>query len=175
MIFATSVESFCGRIFVESDGNAITRIAFAGTFRGKKNPLPHAVPADEAESRCPPLRRAREQLAEYFAGTRRAFDLPLAESAGTPFSREVRAALEKIPFGETRAYGEIAAELGRPRAARAVGAACRANPFQIVVPCHRVVGGNDALTGYAGGLGAKLALLDFERRAGPFLICKKSV
>lgn len=103
----------------------------------------------------------RRQLADYFAGRRRTFDLPLALE-GTPFQRRVWAALREIPYGETRTYGELAARLGDPKLARAAGAANGANPVSILVPCHRVIGAGGALTGYAGGLDLKAALLRLE-------------
>lgn len=109
------------------------------------------------------LVRAAAQLAEYFAGERAEFDIPLAPR-GTGFQRLVWAALEQIPFGETRSYGELAAGLGRPSASRAVGAANGKNPISILVPCHRVIAGSGALTGYAGGLAAKRWLLAHEAR-----------
>lgn len=104
------------------------------------------------------------QLAEYFAGRRTAFDLPLAP-AGTPFQRDVWRSLREIPYGETVSYGELAGQLGRPRASRAVGAANGRNPLAVVVPCHRVIGAGGALTGYAGGLDRKRELLALEVRA----------
>ena len=104
----------------------------------------------------------RAQLAEYFAGRRTAFDLPLAPR-GTPFQRRVWAELERIPFGRTLTYRALATRLGSTGAARAVGAACGRNPLAIVVPCHRVVGAGGRLTGYAGGLAAKSFLLELER------------
>ena len=107
------------------------------------------------------LGAARAQLTEYFAGERTAFELPL-RPAGGPFQLRVWAALLCIPYGETTSYGELARELGAPGAARAVGAANGANPLAIVVPCHRVIGASGALTGYAGGLECKRALLDLE-------------
>ncbi|MEO8690250.1 MAG: methylated-DNA--[protein]-cysteine S-methyltransferase [Solirubrobacteraceae bacterium] len=107
------------------------------------------------------LAGAREQLTEYFAGERTAFDLPL-RPAGAPFQLRVWEALLRIPYGETASYGELARELGHPTAARAVGAANGRNPIAIVVPCHRVIGSNGSLTGYAGGLECKRALLDLE-------------
>jgi methylated-DNA-[protein]-cysteine S-methyltransferase len=110
----------------------------------------------------PLLEKARAQLSAYFAGRRVAFDLPLA-MAGTPFQRDVWAALRAIPLGETRAYVDLAVKLGRPAAVRAVGAANGRNPISIVVPCHRVVGKSGALTGYAGGMEAKRWLLEHER------------
>ena len=110
----------------------------------------------------PVLARARRQLAEYFAGERTRFDLPL-RAEGTEFQRRVWAALSGIPYGETRSYAEMAAELGRPRAVRAVGAANGRNPLPIVVPCHRVIGSDGSLTGFGGGLPTKAWLLRHER------------
>lgn len=102
------------------------------------------------------------QLAEYFAGDRKSFDLQL-NPKGTEFQKRVWAQLVAIPFGETRSYGQLAAALGNPGASRAVGRANATNPIAIVVPCHRVIGTNGTLTGYAGGLSMKEALLDLER------------
>lgn len=108
------------------------------------------------------LGEARRQLAEYFAGTRRVFDLPLAP-AGTDFRRRVWEALVAVPWGRTTTYGAIAAGLGLPPgASRAVGAANGANPLPIVLPCHRVLGSDGSLTGYAGGLARKAVLLRLE-------------
>jgi methylated-DNA-[protein]-cysteine S-methyltransferase len=108
-----------------------------------------------------PFAPARRQLEEYFAGERTAFELPLRRT-GTPFQRQVWSALDRIPYGETRTYGELAATVGRPRAARAVGAANGQNPFCIVVPCHRLVGSGGGLVDYAAGLEVKRWLLDHE-------------
>jgi methylated-DNA-[protein]-cysteine S-methyltransferase len=107
------------------------------------------------------LRTAEEQLREYFDGSRRTFDLPL-DLRGTPFRLAVWQALLEIPFGRTVSYGDIARQIGKPTAVRAVGAANGANPIGLVVPCHRVVGSDGALTGYAGGLAAKRTLLSHE-------------
>lgn len=109
----------------------------------------------------PVLREAERQLGEYFAGERQAFELPL-HFHGTDFQKRVWAQLLLIPFGETRSYGEIARALGQPSASRAVGAANGKNPISIVAPCHRVIGTNGALTGFAGGLAAKQKLLALE-------------
>jgi methylated-DNA-[protein]-cysteine S-methyltransferase len=109
----------------------------------------------------PILIEAERQLADYFAGTRRAFDLPL-DFRGTDFQKSVWAALLAIPFGETRSYADIARAVGRPTAFRAVGAANGRNPISIVAPCHRVIGTSGALTGFAGGLKAKEHLLGLE-------------
>jgi methylated-DNA-[protein]-cysteine S-methyltransferase len=107
------------------------------------------------------LREPAEQLEAYLAGELRDFDLPLAPQ-GTPFQREVWSALRKIPYGSTISYGELAAAVGRPHAARAVGAANGRNPIAVVIPCHRVIGASGGLTGYGGGLGRKRLLLDLE-------------
>jgi methylated-DNA-[protein]-cysteine S-methyltransferase len=96
-----------------------------------------------------------------------AFDLPLDLSGGTPFQQSVWQALLSIAAGQTRRYGELASQIGRPAAVRAVGAAIGRNPLSIVVPCHRVVGADGSLTGYAGGLDRKAALLERERSSGP--------
>ena len=110
------------------------------------------------------LRRTADQLDEYFAGDRRSFDLPL-ELRGTDFQQQVWMALADIPYGETSTYGKQAAEIGRPRAIRAVGSANGRNPLSIVLPCHRIVGADGKLTGFAGGLDTKRWLLDHESRA----------
>lgn len=111
----------------------------------------------------PLLDDAQQQLQEYFTGGRRSFDLPLAND-GTEFQRKVWGELRRIPFGETASYGEIARRLGyEPVISRAVGAANGANPLPIVVPCHRVVGSDGSLTGYAGGVERKRVLLELER------------
>jgi methylated-DNA-[protein]-cysteine S-methyltransferase len=117
-----------------------------------------------AGSRHPLLQRARAQLLEYFAGRRRTFELPLAPN-GTEFQQAVWRELQAIPFGETRSYTDLARRLGRPGAARAVGAANGQNPIPIVLPCHRVVGADGSLTGYAGGLAMKRWLLAHEGAA----------
>jgi methylated-DNA-[protein]-cysteine S-methyltransferase len=109
----------------------------------------------------PVLAEACEQLTAYFAGERTSFELPLAP-AGTPFDQRVWAAVAAIPHGRTATYGELAAQLGAPGSARAVGAANGRNPIAIVIPCHRVIGARGALTGYAYGVERKAALLALE-------------
>ncbi len=104
----------------------------------------------------------RRQLGEYFAGERRDFDV-VADPPGTPFQRTVWAELRRIDYGRTSSYGQVALAIGAPTAVRAVGGANGRNPVSIIVPCHRVVGSNGTLTGYAGGLAAKSWLLDHER------------
>ncbi|HEX6459862.1 MAG TPA: methylated-DNA--[protein]-cysteine S-methyltransferase [Thermoleophilaceae bacterium] len=112
-----------------------------------------------------PFAAAIEQLEQYFAGERMEFDLEL-DLRGTRFQRDVWNALLTIPYGETRSYGEIARQIGRPDRARAVGAANGSNPVSIIVPCHRVIGSDGSLTGYGGGLPRKRFLLDLEAGVG---------
>lgn len=134
------------------DGGSVISLQFE-----KREPAPD--PSPEALALW---EKARGELAEYFAGGRRSFDLPL-RAAGTPFQRAVWAELLKIPYGETRTYGELARAVGRPSAARAVGGACHVNPICILIPCHRVIGAGGALTGFAGGIEVKRSLLELER------------
>jgi methylated-DNA-[protein]-cysteine S-methyltransferase len=116
-----------------------------------------------ADERHPILAETEQQLSDYFAGKRRSFELPI-DPRGTAFQKQVWRCLERIPFGTTKSYGDIARTVGSPRGFRAVGAACGKNPLAIVVPCHRVVGANGKLTGFGGGLDAKAELLAFEAR-----------
>lgn len=124
--------------------------------------LPNALPDRKGRgAETPLLVRAREALLSYLAGERQGLALPLAP-VGTDFQRSVWTALKAIPYGQTRTYGEIAAAIGRPKAVRAVGQANHHNPLPIFLPCHRVVGSGGTLTGYAGGLEMKQALLALE-------------
>ena len=118
-------------------------------------------PGSGGNDTTPLLLEAERQLREYFSGQRKNFALPLAP-AGTQFQQRVWDALCTIPYGETRSYGEIAAQIGSPKASRSVGAANHSNPLLIFIPCHRVIGANRKLTGYAGGLNMKSALLALE-------------
>jgi len=149
-------ESPLGRMLITADEHALTGLYFVGQKY-------EAVPALDwiEDPRHPVLEQARNELAEYFAGQRTQFDLPLAPS-GTAFQRDVWRALEMIPSGTTTSYGELARSLGTPQSVRAVGAAVGRNPISIVIPCHRVVGSTGSLTGYAGGLERKRALLALE-------------
>nr|WP_241262784.1 methylated-DNA--[protein]-cysteine S-methyltransferase [Parahaliea mediterranea] len=147
-----TVDSPIGPLQLVSNGTALLEIRFPGMHRGAAPPATGEDPALSAGAR---------QLAEYFAGRRRHFDLPLA-AGGTAFQQQVWRALEAIPFGETRSYRDIAVHIGRERAVRAVGAANGRNPLPIVVPCHRVVGSDGTLTGFAGGLAIKRQLLTME-------------
>ena len=121
------------------------------------------VEGPESGERDELLDRAIDEVDEYFAGKRMAFGIPLAPE-GTPFQHDVWNALLAIPFGETRSYMDVARTIGKPRAVRAVCAANGRNPLGIVVPCHRVIGADGSLTGYAGGMERKKFLLDLERQ-----------
>jgi len=150
---ASFFDTRLGRMGVAEDAGRITNVYLPG--ERPKGPF------EEVETTL--LAEAAGQIDEYIKGERTEFDLPLAIE-GTPFSALVWEALRRIPFGERRNYGEVASMIGRPGAARAVGQACNRNPLPILVPCHRVVGANGALTGYAGGLELKQALLDMEMK-----------
>jgi methylated-DNA-[protein]-cysteine S-methyltransferase len=166
--YTTTVEGPCGPLLcVVDEAGAVVRIEFGNGRDAQK--VTERMQDRGIEVLEDPARTAevRRQLTEYFAGDRREFDLTLAP-VGTPFERSVWDELRKIPFGETRSYGEIAQALGRPGAARAVGRANGANPIPIVVPCHRVIGSDGSLTGFGGGLDAKSRLLELEGQALPF-------
>ncbi|MFT7465120.1 MAG: methylated-DNA-[protein]-cysteine S-methyltransferase [Pseudohongiellaceae bacterium] len=147
------IDSPLGPLCLRGTDAGLTAIEFAATLD-----LDGQVPA---ATRSPLLLAAMAQLTEYFAGRRRQFELPLAPQ-GTEFQLAVWEQLRAVPFGETTSYGAMAKALGRPQASRAVGAANGANPLPIVVPCHRVVGADGALTGFGGGLGIKRQLLIHE-------------
>ncbi len=115
------------------------------------------------DKKHPVLLETERQLKDYFAGTLESFSMKL-DFTGTEFQKKVWQALLTIPFGETRSYGEIAAQIGNPKAVRAVGAANGRNPISIIAPCHRVIGSNGKLTGFAGGLEVKAYLLDLESK-----------
>lgn len=154
-----TVESPLGPLTLVADGDALVGIYMAGQAHR---------PADERFGEPAPgdafLARVADELAEYFAGTRREFTVPL-RPAGTDFQRAVWDEIAAIPYGETSTYTELALALGRPTATRAVGAAVGRNPLTVVVPCHRVIGVGGALTGYAGGLDRKRWLLARESPA----------
>lgn len=156
MKYYTFMKSPVGELLLIADDAALTHICFDGVRDAGST----IADAQESEDHSI-LHAARKQLEEYFAGRREAFDLPLAPS-GTPFQRSVWQSLARIAFGQTQSYGDIARHIGRPKAVRAVGAANGANPLPIVLPCHRVIGGNGSLTGYGGGLDRKRHLLALE-------------
>jgi len=144
-----------GTLRLLSNGAQLVNIEFAGQYDA----------TDAVENSDTVLAACAAQLTAYFAGKRRHFDLPLAPR-GTPFQLSVWSALAKIPYGELRSYRDIARSIGNSAAVRAVGAANGRNPLPIVVPCHRVIASNGALTGFAGGLEVKRFLLDLEGATG---------
>jgi methylated-DNA-[protein]-cysteine S-methyltransferase len=145
------MDSPMGPVTVASTGKGIASIHFG-------NSVPSGGLTDPSANH-----QTVEQLTEYFEGKRTQFDLPL-DVEGTPFQKAVWTQLLRIPYGETRTYGEIAKAIGRPGAARAVGMANHENPIAVVIPCHRVIGRDGSLTGYAGGVQLKAQLLSIERR-----------
>ena len=163
MQYATrSIETPLGRYVLAATAQGLTHLQLAGA---NSLPEPTATPCPESRAH---LARAERALGEYFAGSRRDFaDLDLAPR-GSRFQQRVWLALRKIPFGDTASYGEVARRIGSDGAARAVGAANHDNPLGIVVPCHRVIGADGRLTGYAGGLDRKRWLLAHE---GASLAC----
>lgn len=157
MNFYTDIDSPLGSILLVSDGAAITGFYFIG-----QKYAPDATPW----KRDPKLQLfcdAEAQIAAYTSGRLQTFDLPI-RFKGTPFQLRVWQAIAAIPFGATLSYSALAAQIGAPSSMRAVGAATGRNPISLIVPCHRVVGRHGALTGYAGGLDRKRALLNFESK-----------
>jgi methylated-DNA-[protein]-cysteine S-methyltransferase len=143
-----------GTLLLAGSGDALTLLGFpSGSMARRHEP--------GWQQDAGPFRQVCEQLQEYFAGERQAFELPLAP-AGTTFQQQVWSSLQAIPFGETWSYGQLAARIGKPKAARAVGAANGLNPIPVIIPCHRVIGANGKLTGFGGGLDTKRYLLDLE-------------
>jgi methylated-DNA-[protein]-cysteine S-methyltransferase len=155
-IVQSSIDSPLGRIILAANGERL-----AGLWFVDQRHLPD-LPRWPEQADQPVLQRAGDQLGEYFAGRRKEFALPLDLSCGSAFQQSVWRALLAIPFGATTSYGTISVTIGKPSAVRAVGGAIGRNPLGIIVPCHRVIGANGALTGYAGGLERKTALLKIE-------------
>lgn len=147
-----SYKSNVGEIWIVENGTAITKLYFP------EEKQPQGIVVQETQL----LKRAGEQLVDYLAGKRKTFDLPLAPK-GTEFQQHVWKALQEIPYGETRSYGDIAKRIDNPKAYRAVGMSNNKNPLPIFIPCHRVIGTNGKLVGYAGGLAIKEYLLKLEK------------
>src|SRR3954447_14541006 len=150
------VDSPVGILHVASTDRGLCRISYRG--EGWEDTLARQFGVRVLRS---PLDDVRRELDEYFEGKRRTFDLPL-DLRVAPFPADVLRELARVPYGRTETYGALAAKAGRPRAARAVGTVMNRNPIPIVLPCHRIVGANGSLTGYAGGLDVKLRLLQHE-------------
>ena len=156
----TITPSSVGALTLVASDNGLAGILWAHENAAR---VPHLREMSK-EKNHPLLEETKRQLGEYFAKTRHRFDLPL-DFIGSHFYRKVWAALLTIPYGQTRTYGEIARQVGTPAAARAVGAAIGRNPISIIAPCHRVIGANGRLTGFAGGLEMKALLLELEAEA----------
>jgi len=147
-------ETEIGKIMIAENGTAITNLYFR-----EKADVKDDITVKETDL----LKEANRQLQEYFEGNRKSFDLPL-DPSGTEFQMKCWKALQEIPYGETRSYGEIAKRIGNPKAPRAVGLSNNRNPISIFIPCHRVIGANGKLVGYAGGLNVKEYLLNMEKQ-----------
>jgi len=154
MTYHTFFDSPVGPLLLMSDGRALTALFMND---------PTVPEGSTRDDEVAPFPLVKAQLAEYFAGERTEFDVPLALK-GTTFQRVVWAHLRDIPYGATISYGELARRINEPKASRAVGAANGKNPISIIVPCHRVIGASGKLTGYGGGLPNKKILLDLETR-----------
>ncbi len=154
--YFTFFRSPIGEIMLNSNGSALT-----GLYNENARHSPNVSREWEETDELSIFKTAKTQLREYFDGERKSFDLQF-ETGGTQFQKEVWEQLLKIPFGETLTYRDIAHRIGRPKAVRAVGAANGKNPISIMIPCHRVIGMNGTLTGYAGGLDRKNFLLELE-------------
>lgn len=148
-------ESVIGRIGIISNETEVLQILFEGEKpQGKESFV---------ETETPVMAECHRQLQEYFAGERKTFSVPLGTS-GTEFQEKVWTELQNIPYGETRSYKDVAVQVGNPKGSRAVGMANNRNRIPIIIPCHRVVGANGKLVGYAGGLDVKTQLLEIEKR-----------
>ena len=153
-----------GPLGIAEDSGAISRIFFSDKKELPQNSRVKHIIIEKTSfelEETPLIKKAADQLVEYFDGKRKRFDLPLLLN-GTEFQRSVWNALLAIPYGETRSYGDIASLVGNPKACRAVGMANNRNPIVIIVPCHRIIGKDLSLTGYGGGLANKKLLLELE-------------
>lgn len=159
-IFYSYMNTPIGELLLAGDGDSLHLVSFPEGKMSQRH-------EDSWQRLDAPFAEARRQLEAYFAGELQQFDLPLAPQ-GTAFQQRVWAALRAIPYGATRSYGDIATQVGNPKAGRAVGAANGRNPIPIIIPCHRVIGSNGSLTGFGGGLPVKQALLQLEQQYGSF-------
>lgn len=153
MEYQISFNSQLGFLVIKSDGQAITEVSFS------EKDIPE-------QNGCEVLDVCHRQLEEYFSGKRQSFDLPLSPE-GTPFQQKVWSELQKIHYGETITYMDLAVRLGDPKCIRAAGTANGRNPIAVIIPCHRVIGAGNKLTGYAGGIWRKKLLLELEMKHNP--------
>ena len=163
MYYYDFLESPYGQMLAVADGDALS-----GVYFERQRYFPPIAPDWRQDPRHAPLRQAKRELAEYFSGERERFEVALAPQ-GTAFQRSVWKGISTVGFGETITYAELARRAGCPGSSRATGAATGRNPLTIIVPCHRIVGSNGSLTGYAGGLDRKRALLALESKTPDFL------
>jgi methylated-DNA-[protein]-cysteine S-methyltransferase len=161
---AGSIDTPIGPVSVAGGPSGIFRIALASGPERLREELEARLGPPSPRCRWDDVEECLKQIDEYFAGTRKSFRVRLDRREGTRFSKDVWNAMKRIPYGRTRAYGEIAERIGRPGAARAIGQACGANPLPLVVPCHRVVAAGGGLGGFGSGLAVKRWLLDFEEK-----------
>lgn len=163
MICLQTYHSPCGELILASLGNELCLCDWYGMLCAERNlqRIKRSLLADFRMDDSPILERTRRQLDEYFAGNRKVFEIPL-HPVGTDFQLQVWKTLQEIPYGETMTYGEIAQAIGNPKGVRAVAQAIGANGIDILIPCHRVIGNNQSLTGYTGGLDKKRLLLGLE-------------
>lgn len=154
-----SIDTPVGRMTLFATAAGLTHALFAASAKPLAEPQREAAAAGRRH-----LEAAARALREYFASKRTGFDDLVLAPAGTPFERSVWSALRSIPYAATRSYGQVAAQVGRARASRAVGRANGRNPIAIIIPCHRVIGADGRLVGYGGGLDVKRWLLEYERR-----------
>lgn len=158
MLYYDYTRSPHGRMLLVADDKALTGVSFVG-----QKYAPRVAKDWTRDGAHAPIAKAKRELAEYFAGRRKRFSVRLAPR-GTPFQRKVWKAIAGVAFGRTIPYAELARRAGRPGSARAAGAATGRNPIGVIVPCHRIVGSDGSLTGYAGGIAKKRALLALEAR-----------
>jgi methylated-DNA-[protein]-cysteine S-methyltransferase len=161
-----TIESPVGDLLLTARDEGLTGVWFEEHRRGRPDPQASLLTDSSTGDAAETLRATARQLAEYFAGDRSQFSIPLA-AQGTPFQLQVWNALRGIPFGDAISYAELAARLGKPKAIRAVGGANARNPLSILVPCHRVIGAGGALTGFGGGMERKRWLLEHEGALAP--------
>lgn len=171
MMYSTLYQSPIGNLELVEENSALIRVVYLSQEErekeflqiqdSKKKSLQASFQKENGSQMTPVLEEAVRQLEEYFSGARKEFQLPL-DLRGTEFQKKVWQALLEIPYGETRSYGQIAEQIGNPKAMRAVGMANHNNPIMIIVPCHRVIGKNRSMTGYACGIDVKEALLRLE-------------
>lgn len=162
MVYGQYLDTFVGRIYVAVENGGVVRLTKEKAESGDVVVDETGKVEETAEESLALLKRTVTEVREYLDGNRMDFDIPVNVS-GTPFQKRVWDALCRIPYGETRTYGEIARAVGSPRGARAVGMACGQNPVMILIPCHRVIGSTGKLVGFAGGLSMKESLLKLEK------------